>query len=372
MRLLVTGGGTGGHVYPALSVVEALRAGDGAPKGGHEIAWVGAPESIEERILAREGVTFYQVPTGAIRGGRPLQVVANLGRVVRGVCQARRVLGGFRPDVVLATGGYVSVPLVVAARLTGCPSLLYLPDMVPGVAVRFLSRLSSRVAVTTEAAAERLPAGKITVTGYPVRRALYTLDTAEARAELGLAGSPRVLLVLGGSRGAHTINVAVAQGLVQLLRGAQLVHICGEADHKRLSALREELDVGQRGRYHLYPYLHEQMPQALVSADLVVARAGAAVLGEFPAVGIPAILVPYPYAGQHQQLNADYMASHEAAFIVQDGDLGTSLVPAIDGLLEDPERLQAMSIASRALAAPDAAQAIVRELEALVESRSDE
>jgi UDP-N-acetylglucosamine--N-acetylmuramyl-(pentapeptide) pyrophosphoryl-undecaprenol N-acetylglucosamine transferase len=326
-------------------------------------------DSAEERITRKEGMTFYPVSVGALRGlRRPWKFARNLGKLARGVLQARRIVQEFCPDVVLATGGYVSVPLLLAARAARCPSLVYLPDMSPGLAVKFLSLFAQRVAVSFADVASYFPARKVMVSGYPVRRALYETDGESARSALGLDPEPLVVLILGGSRGAHSINQVIRDEIQSLASIAQIVHISGLGDHQELNQFRGKLGPVQ-ARYHLFPYLYERMTDALLAADLVIARAGAATLGEFPAAGLPAILVPYPYAGQHQQANAEYLSNHGAAAIVQDEELGTRLLPVVEGLLGDPQRLSEMGAASRALAMPNAAGLVADELLSLVKGR---
>jgi UDP-N-acetylglucosamine--N-acetylmuramyl-(pentapeptide) pyrophosphoryl-undecaprenol N-acetylglucosamine transferase len=210
------------------------------------------------------------------------------------------------------------------------------------------------------------------VTGYPVRAELLTAHKDTARATLNLRPDLSVLLVFGGSRGAHSINQALLAALPQLLPICQVVHISGQLDWPavgetgtRIAAEAAAKDGRTDLRYHPYPYLHDEMVSALAAADLVVARAGASVLGEFPAVGLPSILVPYPYAGQHQDANAAYLADRGAALVVPDGELVSRLAPAILGLFTEPERLDAMAAATRALARPEAAAAIAQELRQL-------
>ena len=191
-----------------------------------------------------------------------------------------------------------------------------------------------------------------------------------ARAALNLDADLPLLLVFGGSRGAHSINQALLTALPQLLPICQVVHISGQLDWPAIGMRERELqrNCGQTGdhvRYHPYPYLHDEMVQALAAADLVIARAGASVLGEFPAVGLPSILAPYPYAGQHQDANAAYLADRGAALVVPDGELASRLAPTVLSLFTEPERLTAMAAATRALARPDAAAAIAQKLRQL-------
>ena len=378
MRLLVTGGGTGGHVYPALAVIEALRSDPAQPLVSEDVAWVGERNSVEEGIVTRDGaggdgpLAFHAIEAGALRGANPFKAVRSLARLARGYRQARRIVDAFRPQVVLATGGYVSVPLALAARQAGCGVLIYLPDMEPGLAVRWLARHADRVAVSFDSVARHLPGANVVVTGYPVRRALFETPRDAARRALRLPEDGAVLLIFGGSRGAHAINRATRGALRGLLERADVVHVTGSGDYAAMEAFRQALDPALRERYHPYAYLHGRMADALVASDLVVARAGAATLGEFPAVGVPAVLVPYPYAGQHQHVNADYLASRGAAVVVEDAALDGRLLPVVGELLDDGPRLQAMAEAARRLAVRGAAGAIARHLVELAAARGVE
>ncbi len=365
MRLLITGGGTGGHVYPALAVLEALDR-----DAEHAVAWVGSAEEqgLERDIVSREGVPFLTVRCGAIRGAGPWGALRGAANMGRGIFDALRVLRRFRPDVVLSTGGFVSAPLVIGAWLRRCPCLIYLPDIEPGLAIRHLSRWADRVAVSFEQAGEHFHPDKVVVTGYPVRKELLTMTQEDARRALGLAEGADadlpILLVMGGSRGARSINQAVQRVLPELLSLARVIHISGQADIDDLRHAAQSLADNRRCRYHLHAYLHEEMGAALAAADLVVARAGAATLAEFPAVGLQAILVPYPYSGQFQDANAGFLAERGAAVVLPDDEL-VRLLPTIQELLNDPTRRAAMSAAARQLSRPDAAAAIVAELQTL-------
>jgi len=304
------------------------------------------------------------VTTGQIRGRAPWIVARNLARMGQGAAQCAALLREFRPDVVFVTGGYVAAPVAWAAWRQRIPVLIYLPDLTPGLAIRVVSRLAARVAVSFPEVTPYFP-GKAVVTGYPVRPELLTIDRASARAALQLREDRPTLLVFGGSRGARSINQAVVAGLPTLLAHCQIVHISGSLDWEWVSRAAAELPETLQRWYHPDSYLHEEMVQALAAADLVVARAGASVLGEFPAVGLPSILVPYPFAGQHQDANAAYLADRGAAVVVADSDLPGRLSSVVVELLGAPERLAEMRQAARALARPDAAISIARELREL-------
>lgn len=353
---MISGGGTGGHVYPALAVAERLKPSD-------VICYVGSVGGVEEELVGRVGLPFRAISAGGLRGLAPWRVVLNLIRLARGTVQARQIVGDFNPDVVFVTGGYVCVPVVLSAWLRRLPILIYLPDIVPGLAVRFLARFATSVAVSFSQSQTFFNRSKVVVSGYPVRSAFFTADRQTARKALGLEPGLKTVMVFGGSQGAHSLNLALEAILDRLLEDYQVIHICGPLDAERfvlddVERRRQALNEGARRRYKAYPYLHEEMVSALAAADLVVARAGAATLGELPALGLVSILVPYPYAGRHQADNADYLARHGAALVIDDAELGEKLLPTISNLLEDDQKRTEMSHMARSLARPQAAERI--------------
>lgn len=348
-------------MYPALTVRDALGSRVSA------VTWYGRAGGMEEALAARAGIAFRAVRTGAIVGRGPLGMAAGLVAIARGVRAAARDLRRERPDAVLVTGGYVSVPLAVAARLTGTPLCVYLPDIAPGRAVRLIARLADTVCVTAAAACAHLPRGRCVVTGYPVREAVRRADRADARARLGIAPDAMVVLVFGGSQGARRLNDAVAAAAAALLGRAVVVHAAGSRTHAAAAAARDALPPDLAARWHLSPFLDDTaMADALAAADLVVCRAGAAVLGELPARGLPAVLVPLPIAGGHQWDNARVLVDAGAAVAVDDAALdGARLAKVVGGLLDDPARRATMAAAARRLDHPDAAAAIGRAVVAL-------
>jgi UDP-N-acetylglucosamine--N-acetylmuramyl-(pentapeptide) pyrophosphoryl-undecaprenol N-acetylglucosamine transferase len=323
---------------------------------------------MEADLVARSGLPFTALPAGGLRSVGWIRTARNAVKIAQGVSHASRLMRTFQPDVLFVTGGYACVAATVAAWRRRVPVLVYLPDIVPGLAIRLLSRLARRVAVTSQEAAGHVPAGKAVVTGYPVRPELFGLSRPEARARLGLPLDEKVLLVLGGSRGARSLNRVVVGNLAALLGLAHVVHISGSLDASWVLRAADGLPADQSTRYHPFRYMHDEMPAALAAADLVVARAGAATLGEFPAAGLPSVLVPYPYAGRHQQPNADYLARQGAARVLADGDLKDRFLPVVSALLSNPSELADMAQAARALARPDAASNLVAEIQALARS----
>lgn len=330
--------------------------------------YVGLADSVEQELAERAGVPFHTIDSGQLRGMGPLTALRNLLKAGRGVGQAARVIKEFRPDVVFVTGGFVAGPVVLAAWRAHVPVLIYLPDVEPGIAIRRMSRMAARVAVSFPEVAAWFP-GKAVVTGYPVRSDILHLagQRSAAKASFGLAQDLPALLVFGGSRGARSINQALGAALPALLPHCQIVHISGTLDWPAVEAQANALPADLQGRYHAYPYLHDEMATALAAADLVLARAGASTLGEFPALGLPSLLVPYPYSGQHQEVNAAYLVQHGAALKLADAELVQTLAPTVLALLNDPARLAGMSAAAAALAHPDAAAAIAHELRQLAQ-----
>lgn len=289
----------------------------------------------------------------------------NLLKVFKGIGEAWKIVREFSPDAIFATGGYVSVPIVLAGRFQGVPSLIYLPDLEPGLAVRFLSILASRIAVTFPEVLRFFPPGKTVVTGYPVRKELLEVTAEEGRKYFGLEEGLKTVLVFGGSRGARSINRALAGSLQVLLDLCQVIHISGYPDYEEMKAVESSLPPEKRKRYKVFPYLHREMGLALAVADLVVARAGAATLGEFPALGKPAILVPYPYAGGHQERNAKFLADKGAALVIPDHELSDAFLPTVLGLLKDDEEIRVMKERAKAIAFPGAAEKLAELLREL-------
>ena len=338
-------------MYPALSVLQAL--GDKV----EAVLWVGGRDGMEAELVQRAGLPFRAVSAAGVHGVGVRQLPRNVWQLVRGYRQARGVLWEFRPDVLFFTGGYVAIPMGLAGRRI--PTVLYVPDIEPGLALKALARLADRIALTAEDSAAFFPRHRgLKVTGYPVRTELLRWDRARAREHFGLKPDAPVLLVFGGSKGARSINRALLAGLDLLLPRMQVIHISGRLDWQEVAARRDVLPPALQSRYGVFPYLHEDMGAALAAADLVVSRAGASVLGEFPVFGLPAVLVPYPYAWRYQQVNAAYLADRGAARILPDAQLETHLVPMTLALMEDAAERARMAKAMRSLARPQAAQEI--------------
>jgi UDP-N-acetylglucosamine--N-acetylmuramyl-(pentapeptide) pyrophosphoryl-undecaprenol N-acetylglucosamine transferase len=372
LRLAVTGGGTGGHVLPALAVVGELRR-----RGAVEnLIWIGSSEGVERRAAEEAGIQFVAIPTGKLRRYLSLRNLTDAARVPAGVLAARRALASFRPDVVLSTGGFVSVPAVVAARGIA-PVLTHEQTAILGLANRINARFADVLAVShsqTELLAGRLH-HRVVLTGNPIRAGLTDGDRARGLQRLGFEAAVPVVYVTGGARGASPINQRIAALLPGILDRTQIVHQTGPSsanpDAGKLSELRESFPNAVRYRYHVVEFLGDDLPDIYAAADLVVGRAGAGTVAELAFVGLPAILIPLPVArGDEQALNAQVLGDVGAAVVMAQQDATPERLQAeILALLDDPKRRERMGNAARTLARPDAAGRLAEELLCLARQR---
>lgn len=324
-----------------------------------DFLWVGTRGQIEERLIPDTAIRLETIEGGAIAGVSWREKIGNMAKLIGSIGKTNQILGQFNPDVVFLTGGYVNGPVTISAWLRRIPIAIYLPDIEPGLAIKSLSRFARRVACTTPDSLGFFAPGKAVVTGYPIRadiEAARTVKKDDALSAFELQGDRPTLLVFGGSRGARSINRALIQGLPELLATIQIVHISGTLDWPEVEAAAEKLTLDQKVYYRPYPYLHQRMALAFRAADLVLARAGASMLAEGPAFGLPAILVPYPYAWRYQKVNADYLAENGAAVRLDDETLTETIGPTVLGLIKDQTRLNRMSEAAAALYTPEAAE----------------
>jgi UDP-N-acetylglucosamine--N-acetylmuramyl-(pentapeptide) pyrophosphoryl-undecaprenol N-acetylglucosamine transferase len=341
--------------------------------GGHgarpvELLYLHGPSRIDADVLGHAGIQHRRLDAAPIKGAAPGRLLRNVWHLLRATVQAGRAMAEFRPDVVLATGGYVSAPAMVAARLRGVPVVLYLPDAAPGLAVRAFAPLARRIALSFPVTKRYFRTSRAIVTGYPVRPEFLAVDRERARQAFDLTADLPVLMVMGGSTGAHSLNLAVSDALEPLLHHAQVIHLCGDLDEQLLRGQRGDLDPTLRMRYHVFRYLHRGIAEAMAASDLVVCRAGASAMAELPLLRLPGVLVPHPFG--HQDANADFLVEHGAAVKLPDVTLSQgAFLPAVLALLEDQPRRLAMAEAMGRLARPEAADNIASLVRAVARRR---
>jgi len=344
-------------VYPALAAHNALVT----ERPQVETLWVGGEGGMEAGLVQRAGIPFRTIPAAGLHGVGWRAMPGNALKLARGYAASRRILREFKPDALFFTGGYLAVPMALAGRRI--PILLYVPDVEPALAMRTLVPFADRIAVTAPDSLRYYPKRAALVqTGYPVRADLLAWTREQACETLNLHQDKPVLMIWGGSRGARSINQAVVSCLPHLLELAQVIHVSGELDWPMVESTRDALLGSHRRDYHAFAYLHEEMGAALRAADLVISRAGASVLGEYPVLGLPSILVPYPYAWRYQKVNAEALAAKGAAIVLDDSRLKTDLLTVIRTLLNEPAKLNAMRAAATSLARPNAARTIASQI----------
>lgn len=368
MKVVFTGGGTGGHVYPAIALADALR-------GRAEIRFLGTADRLEATLVPQAGYPIGFVSSLPLRRSVSLQTLRTAATNAAGVVQAMKALAAFKPDAVIATGGYVCFPVMAAAKLLRSAGRLRTalallePNAQPGLTNRLLAPMVDEVWGAFERADAAFGA-KYVRTGIPVRASLFRGENRiEAARRFGLDPNRKTILAIGGSQGARSINESVAALVTRraLPPEWQILHVSGERDYAYMQA--EEREPFGENRVALVPYLHD-MSAAYALADLAIARAGASTLGEFAALGIPSILIPYPFAAEdHQLRNARAFEAAGACAVIEDRELDAdSLWWSLREVIA-PERLSAMRSAARSLAPGDPVAAILTRIDALVSRR---
>lgn len=360
MRFVVTGGGTGGHIYPALAIARGLQDVLGA-----EVYYLGGTRGMEAEIVPRAGFPFEAI---SLEGFRRSLTPANIKvawRAARGVAQARKLIKKIRPAAVVGTGGYVCGPVVLAASLQGIPTMIHEQNALPGITNKILSRFVRQIALTFEDSKKYFPRkARIKVTGLPVRPEVLQAERLSARARLGLPPGALVVLSFGGSQGARSINNAMpgVLGAYAGRKDVHFLHVTGPRQYDQFMDIfsKSGISMVDVGNITITPYMYD-MPDAMAASDLVICRAGAATLAELTVLGLPGILIPYPYAAEnHQEHNARAMERAGAALVIRDGELDSDmLLDKINWLLSDSPRLSAMSGFSKSRGKPRALDDII-------------
>ena len=362
MKLLLTGGGTAGHVNPAIAIAEIFKTN----QPDAQIAFAGTEHGIERRLVSQAGYPFFPIKAMGISRSLSLKNVRALYLAIRSPRDAANLLRTFQPDLVIGTGGYVSWPILSAAARLGIACAIHESNAVPGLTVRRLASHVDIVLLNFEKAAESLPKKTTTVrVGNPLRTGFAQVTRAEARKRLGVPKNVHLVLSFGGSLGAEGINTAVLQLLEKYTLGAPDVwhiHGCGIRYYESFTKTVEEKLGTLPGRIKISAYL-DRMPELMAAADLLICRAGAVTISEVARAGRAAILIPSPnVAGDHQTKNAQALANEHAALLLHEKEIESKLSPLVSNLLSTPDLLRRTEVAVKNFDVPDANKRIYREL----------
>jgi UDP-N-acetylglucosamine--N-acetylmuramyl-(pentapeptide) pyrophosphoryl-undecaprenol N-acetylglucosamine transferase len=374
MRVIVSGGGTAGHISPTLATVDALTSLANQNGESLEVLYIGQASSMEAKIVVASGIAFAAIPAGKFRrnqapGQSRLSRIANtstigpnirdLGRVLRGIVASLKVLRKFKPDVIFLKGGYVCLPVGIAARILQTPFIIHESDLTPGLTNKILSRWATTIAVGFPIKSYReWPIEKLAYTGTPVRLELLKAHRLEGLAKFQIQSDLPVVLVTGGSQGAAQINDAVVAALPELLEFCQIIHQTGEGELARIEfLLARAAKLKHRNRYQAVAFLSSDMGMALAAADVVVGRAGVGTITDSALLGKPTVLIPNTQMAGHQIANAQLLGRSGAARVIAGNKLTPQgLVGELKRLLSDTKEQENLSKAIRQYAKPDAAK----------------
>ncbi len=363
---LLTGGGTGGHIYPAIAIADALRC----VQGDARIAFAGSRDRIEWKAVPKAGYDIHPIWISGIQRRLTLSNLLVPVKLIVSLIQSFFIIQKMKPDAVICTGGYVSGPVGWMAAKRSVPVFLQEQNSFPGVTTRMLSGFAARVFTAFEQAERHLPKakGRISLLGNPTRKEIAQSNATSAHASFGLQPDKRTVLILGGSGGAAAVNDAVLLNLNTLHSemNLQLIWQCGP---RYLESLESKIDASNYGGLHLTKFI-DNMAEAYATADIVITRAGAGICTELLIAGKPSVLMPSPnVAGDHQRQNASAMAEGKAAIILEDKDASEKLPEVLKGLMASPEKLQQMKQAALSMAKPDAAAQIAAEITDILDNR---
>ncbi|MBQ7630656.1 MAG: undecaprenyldiphospho-muramoylpentapeptide beta-N-acetylglucosaminyltransferase [Selenomonadaceae bacterium] len=353
MRIIFSGGGTGGHIYPALTLIDTIK--NKLPDTN--FLYVGTEKGLESDIVPKTGINFsaMKLEGGFERHFTP-ENFKRAADAILSIWRAGKIIDKFKPDVVVGTGGYVCGPILLAASLKKIPTLIQEQNAVAGITNKILSKFVTKIAVGSKLALKNFPADKTIYTGNPIRAEVLTAKREDGLREFNFTADKPVILISGGSRGARSINTAMIDVLKHAENfDAQFLHVTGKGEFETVIKNFDNLPPNVK----IVPYLYN-MPQAMAMADVAIFRAGATGLAELTARGVPAILIPYPYAAEnHQEFNAMELVKVGAARMILNKDLNAEILSAqIDEFLKNPAELQKMSAASLSIGRPQAADEI--------------
>jgi UDP-N-acetylglucosamine--N-acetylmuramyl-(pentapeptide) pyrophosphoryl-undecaprenol N-acetylglucosamine transferase len=358
MRILISGGGTAGHIYPGIALAETLD------KGKDKVLFVGTKKGLESRLIPKAGYPFETIEVEGFSRKLSVRQANFLLKLSLGFIQAAKIIKDFKPEIVIGTGGYVCGPVVLAASLMGIPTVIHEQNAVPGMTNKLLSHFVKGIAVTYEDSLAYFPKKRrFCVTGNPVRKEIIAVSKKEGREKLGIKQDSKVVLIFGGSQGAKKINTAIMNNIHNIIskKDWKFVFISGPKDYETIKLELEKYNNKWMDNLVVYPYIYE-MQYAIAAADLIVCRGGATTLAEITVKGIPAIIIPYPYAtGNHQEKNAQSLVNGKAAVMIKDSELDEKkLWKEITKLLTNKDKLEEMHISALKLGKSDAAQRLLQ------------
>jgi UDP-N-acetylglucosamine--N-acetylmuramyl-(pentapeptide) pyrophosphoryl-undecaprenol N-acetylglucosamine transferase len=354
MRIIVSGGGTGGHIYPALALINEIKKIDSTV----EFLYIGTEKGLESTLVTREGIPFKTINITGFKRKLSIDNLKTVIRFLKGVTLSKKIIKQFKPDIVIGTGGYVCGPVVYAAAKLGIPTIIHEQNSVPGLTNKFLSRYVNKIAISFDESRSFFPSEKVLLTGNPRATEAALVKEKDRLTEMGLNKNKKTVLIVGGSRGARPINDAFLEVLKEVgKRNYQFLYVTGEVHYNQVIAEVEK--QGNPLNIKIEPFIHN-MPEVLKNVQLVVTRAGATTLAELTAIGLPSILVPSPYVtNNHQEKNARALSDKGAAVIKLEKEMsGTVLLKEVDKLMLNETKWNEMHKASLQLGKPEAAKEI--------------
>ncbi|WP_027414494.1 undecaprenyldiphospho-muramoylpentapeptide beta-N-acetylglucosaminyltransferase [Aneurinibacillus terranovensis] len=361
MKMVISGGGTGGHIYPALALVKEVMSREPDSK----VLYIGTQEGLEADLVPKEGIPFQSVYITGFKRSLSFDNVKTIWRFIKATRRAKQLIRDFNPDVVVGTGGYVCGPVVYAAHSIGIPTLIHEQNVIPGLTNKFLSRYSNCIAASFSGSSSYFPKEKTVVTGNPRATEVAQADGSRGRQSLDLPTGKKYILIVGGSRGARAINEAVADMIPMMAEHPDyfFIYVTGEIHYEKVI---EDIRASKPANLLVRPFIYN-MPEVLAGIDLIVNRAGASFLAEITSLGLPSILIPSPYVtNNHQEKNARWLESQGATRVILESELsGSKLLSSIDAILRDSGTERHMREASKSLGLPHAATLVYNQLKSI-------
>lgn len=370
MKVILSGGGTGGHIYPAVSIAKEIKK----HYQDAEILFIGTEMGLESSIVPKEGFNLVKIKVRGFERKLSLRNILAVKESFVSLFKVFRIIRDFKPDIVIGTGGYVCGSVLLAAALMNVPTLIHEQNAFPGVTNKILARLVDIIAVNFSEAAKYFPQNsKVIVTGNPIRNDILSVSKEQGLKEFGFSGKLPVVFVVGGSRGAKRINESVLLLAKHCVgkKDFQMLHMTGETQYEDVVGRYNKEGIDLNSPYlKVVPYLHN-MPYALAASDIIISRCGASTLSEITALGKPSILIPYPYAtDNHQEYNASALEKNGAAVVIIERDLNEEILyNEVVDMLNKPDKINRMRMKSKELGRTDAAYEIVRAAERLISKK---